>query len=187
MERVQGRYYTTLPDVQARPLKREARCARAAPSDNVRTEVGAMRTSASFCLLWLSACAASGGDPRDGGPIDAVVVRPDAMTETPECAGDGDCPDGFVCAAVAGVPRCVPDPDPPPPGDGTDCRPCPSPGECRMDICIQPTPSGMWCEFDDECMDDELCIAGRCTPDPRIPVPCTSDADCPAALHCSDT
>jgi hypothetical protein len=146
-----------------------------------------MRTSASFCLLCLSACAATGGDPRDGGPIDATAVTPDVGMEDPECAGDGDCPDGFVCAAVSGVPRCVPDPDPPPPGDGTDCRPCPSPGECRMDVCIQPTPSGMWCEFDDECMDDELCIAGRCTPDPRIPVPCTSDAECPAGLRCSDT
>ena len=102
----------------------------------------------------------------------------------PECAGDADCGAGFVCAAVDSVPRCVPDPTPPPPGDGTDCSPCPSPGECRDEICVQPTEGGAFCEFDPECGEGLLCIAGRCTPDPRVPRPCEDDGDCYAGLTC---
>ncbi len=135
-------------------------------------------------LALLSGCAAPGTAPADGGGVDAFTSDPDAGPPRPECAADEDCPSGFVCAAVEGLPRCVPDPDPPPPGDGTDCRPCPAPGECRMDVCIQPTTSGAFCEFDSECADTELCIAGRCTPDPRVPVPCSSAADCPTGLTC---
>lgn len=33
----------------------------------------------------------------------------------------------------------------------------------------------------------ELCIAGRCTPDPRVPTPCTTDSDCYAGLTCGPT
>ncbi len=108
----------------------------------------------------------------------------DAGPPQPECASDDDCPSGFVCAAVAGLPTCVADPDPPPPGDGTDCSPCPAPGQCRDGACIQPSSSGSFCEFDDQCDATELCIAGRCTPDPRVPVPCSSDAECPIGLTC---
>lgn len=135
-------------------------------------------------LALLSGCAAPGTVPADGGGADAFTSDPDAGSPRPECAGDADCPRGFVCAAVEGLPRCVPDPDPPPPGDGTDCRPCPAPGECRMGTCIQPTTSGAFCEFDSVCAETELCIAGRCTPDPRVPVPCSSDSDCPTGLTC---
>jgi len=106
------------------------------------------------------------------------------MMTGPECAGDDDCGSGFVCAAVDGEPRCVPDPDPPPPGDGTDCRPCDAPGECRDGVCVQPSMSGAFCEFDPECSEGELCIAGRCTPDPRTPTPCAVDTDCYAGLTC---
>lgn len=109
----------------------------------------------------------------------------------PECGeGIGECPTGTVCAAVMGVPRCVFPPEstlPPsdlPPGDGTDCRPCEAPGECRGGVCVQPSPSGRVCEFDPECGRGLLCIAGRCTPDPRIPVPCSSVEMCAAPLVC---
>lgn len=117
----------------------------------------------------------------------------DAGAPDPECGeGFGDCPTGTVCAAVMGVPRCVfpPPPTTPttdlPPGDGTDCSPCPAPGECRAGICVEPSPGGGLCEFDDACGGGFLCIAGRCTPDPRIPVPCTTVAECAAPLMCVD-
>lgn len=134
----------------------------------------------------LAACAATPAGPSDGGDDrDASVVGPpDAGPPQPECAGDGDCPSAFVCAAVSGVPRCVPNPNPPPPGDGTDCSPCPAPGECRGGVCVQPTASGAFCEFDPECGTGELCIAGRCTPDPRVPIPCGDSSACPLGLSC---
>lgn len=116
--------------------------------------------------------------------MDGGTSTPDSGALRPECAGDGDCPSAFVCAAVMSVPRCVPNPNPPPPGDGTDCSPCPAPGECRMGTCIQPSSSGAFCEFDSVCDEGELCIAGRCSADPRIPVPCTDDSMCPLGLSC---
>lgn len=114
----------------------------------------------------------------DGG----TVIEGDAGP--PECTPDMGCGSGFICAAVEGVPRCVADPNPPPPGDGTDCRPCEAPGECRDGVCVQPSGSGAFCEFDAGCDAGFLCIAGRCTPDPRIPTPCTTDGDCYAGLTC---
>jgi hypothetical protein len=139
-------------------------------------------------LTFVVGCTAGGGAtrrPRDSGmTIDAGV--PD-----PECGeGIGGCPVGQVCAAVMGVPRCVfppPTTTPPtdvPPGDGTDCSPCPAPGECRSGVCVQPSPSGGVCEFDAECGPSAVCIAGRCTPDPRVPVPCTTTDMCAAPLTC---
>lgn len=144
--------------------------------------------SLSLCAI-VSACAATGAAPTDGGPSgsDAFVPPDDDAGPQPECTSDDGCPRGFVCAAVNGVPTCVPDPDPPPPGDGTDCSPCPAPGECRMGVCIQPTDSGAFCEFDEECGEGRLCIAGRCTPDPRAPLPCASDAECPTGLTCGSS
>lgn len=130
-------------------------------------------------------CADPGGTRRDGGgsPLDGGVgvdaaVRIECDNETLLCAS------GFICAAVGGVPRCVPDPDPPPPGDGTRCGTCPAPGECRMGTCVQPSPGGGICEFDDSCDPGQLCIAGRCTPDPRLPVPCTDPTMCPSGFAC---
>ncbi len=141
--------------------------------------------SALVVLLSLAGCAATGSGPGDGGNVGFDATSgPDAGPLRPECSPSEPCPVGFVCAAVESVPRCVTDPNPPPPGDGTDCSPCPSPGECRMGACIQPTPLGDWCEFDGECAETELCIAGRCTPDPRVPVPCSTAADCPIGLMC---
>jgi hypothetical protein len=53
-----------------------------------------------------------------------------------------------------------------------------------MGVCVQPSPSGAVCEFDSQCAMDELCIAGRCTPDPRIPVPCGEAMRCPSPFVC---
>lgn len=135
-----------------------------------------------FLALALTACAAGGNEP------DGSVGTPDSSTFDagggPECASDEDCSRGFVCAAVDGVPTCVADPTPPPPGDGTDCSPCPAPGECRAGVCIQPSSTGDFCEFDGVCALDELCIAGRCTHDPRIPIPCTDSSMCPTGQEC---
>lgn len=136
---------------------------------------------ASISLLTVGCSEGATTRPRDGGG----PVLDGAAPLEPECVADGDdCPSGFVCAAVSGVPRCVPDRDRPPPGDGTDCRPCDAPGECRMGLCLQPTDSGSVCEFDSECAEGELCIAGRCTRDPRVPTPCTEDSMCPPPLTC---
>lgn len=138
-------------------------------------------------IALLPACASSGptrhGD-GDGG-VDPVIDS-SMPPPPPECTADDpdSCYPGFLCAAVDGQPTCVPNPDRPPPGDGTDCSPCPAPGECRMSVCVQPSASGRLCEFDSECLDDELCIAGRCTHDPRIPTPCTDTSMCPSGLSC---
>lgn len=146
----------------------------------------ALRSPLVLVIALLGGCAATGVTPTDGGggPEDGGVSRLDAGPPAAECAGDEDCPSAFVCAAVMSTPRCVANPNPPPPGDGTDCSPCPAPGECRMGLCIQPTSTGELCEFDSVCEANELCIAGRCTPDPRIPVPCTDDSMCPFGLTC---
>lgn len=133
-------------------------------------------------------CASPGNTPRgDGGRpgVDGGWSVPDA-TRPPECTGDGTilCASGFICVAVMGENQCVLDPDPPPPGDGTHCGECPAPGECRMGVCVQPSPTGGLCEFDDGCDDGHLCIAGRCSADPRLPVPCTDPAMCPAGFVC---
>lgn len=141
-----------------------------------------------FVLVSLAAALAAGcsegnGRPRGDGGLDPGIDG--GPTLEPECGeGFDECPTGFVCAAVMGVPRCVPNPDRPPPGDGTDCRPCDAPGECRMGVCVLPSPGGSVCEFDTECPMGELCIAGRCTHDPRIPIPCASDSMCPPPLTC---
>jgi hypothetical protein len=140
--------------------------------------------------LWLAVLGggcASPGRPVDAGPGARDAAGLDAPELRPECDSESRlCPSGFVCAAVDSVPRCVPDPDPPPPGDGTRCGACPAPGECRMGVCIQPSPTGEVCEFDDACTSGQLCIAGRCTPDPRLPVPCTDPTMCPAGFLCVD-
>ncbi|UJR79954.1 hypothetical protein [Sandaracinus amylolyticus] len=137
-------------------------------------------------LLVIGCSDGGGGRTRDP---DGGTVQPglDAGPLEPECGeGFDECPSGFLCAAVGGIPRCVPDPDRPPPGDGTDCRPCDAPGECRMGVCVQPSDSGAFCEFDPECGEDELCIAGRCTHDPRIPIPCDASMMCPPPLTCGE-
>ena len=146
----------------------------------------AVLSLSSLLILVASGCADPGGTRRDGGGA-GVDAGPgtDAPGLRPECDSETNlCPSGFVCAAVAGVPRCVPDPDPPPPGDGTRCGACPSPGECRMGVCVQPSPTGGLCEFDDACDTGFLCIAGRCTPDPRLPTPCTDATMCPSGFLC---
>lgn len=146
-------------------------------------------------LLALVAFVASACEPgRVGGrrPRDSGMTI-DVGDPDPECGeGIGECPGGTICAAVMGIPRCVFPPMsmmPPtdlPPGDGTDCSPCPAPGECRSGVCVQPSPSGGVCEFDEQCDSGFVCIAGRCTPDPRIPVPCSAPSECAAPLVCVD-
>lgn len=127
----------------------------------------------------------AGRHAHDGGYPDTGILILDAGSPTPEC-NDGIhvCDFGEVCAAVGGVPRCVADPNPPPPGDGTHCEPCPAPGQCRMGACIQPTPGGGICEFDESCGTGAFCIGGACTPDPRVPVPCTDSSVCSFGLTC---
>jgi hypothetical protein len=120
-------------------------------------------------------CAEGAGSSRRG--------RDDGLPST--CTADGEeCPAGLICAAVDGLPRCVDPSERLPPGDGTDCRPCAAPGECRDEVCVQPTRDGSICEFDDACESAELCISGRCTPDPRMPIPCDAAAMCAAPLTC---
>lgn len=148
---------------------------------------------AGAALLFVSAgCSAGSGSPsrdagrhHEGGYPDAGSLFLDAGPNAPEC-NDGVhiCDFGEICAAVMGVPRCVPDPDPPPPGDGTRCGTCPAPGQCRMGACIQPTPGGGLCEFDTICGTGAFCISGSCTPDPRIPVPCADMSTCAPGFTC---
>lgn len=143
------------------------------------------------CGASLAGCGTDARPPRDGGTGSPdATVRVDGGDPGPECSADrpADCRTGFVCAAVMGVPRCVMDPTPPtptPPGDGTTCGSCPAPGECRMGTCIQPSPGGGFCEFDDACDTGQLCIAGRCTRDPRLPTPCSDPTMCPTGFVCT--
>lgn len=151
-----------------------------------RSSVLALALAAASLAVLGGGCSTGTALPaRDAGTPDGRLSR-DGGPLVPDCGeGFASCPSGFVCAAVMGVPRCVPDPDPPPPGDGTRCGTCPAPGECRAGECIQPSPSGAVCEFDDECGMSRLCIAGRCTPDPRLPVPCTDASMCPTGFLCT--
>lgn len=146
-------------------------------------------TTLALTLATLEGCSEGGGgrtrDASVGPGLDADLMIDGGRPLVADCGeGIGECPTGFLCAAVMGVPRCVPNPDRPPPGDGTDCSPCPAPGECRASVCVQPSSSGRVCEFDTECASDELCIAGRCTHDPRIPVPCADMSMCPSGFTC---
>jgi len=137
----------------------------------------------SAALLLSSACAASSG----GDFATARVAPGDPPADATECTTDTDCPGDFVCRTFSVGPRCVlPESvTPHPPGDGTTCGECPAPGECRDSACVQPDLGGAFCEFDPECGDGMLCIAGRCTPDPRVPHSCPDTASCDGSLVCS--
>ena len=148
-------------------------------------------------LLVVSGCSAGSGMTahdagrhHEGGYPDSGSLIGDAGPIPIPCTNDGTHPcsiDTYVCAVdpTTHMPRCVPDPNPPPPGDGTHCEPCPAPGECRMDVCVQPSPGGQLCEFDDSCPMHQICIGGRCTPDPRIPVPCSDPSVCAPGFTCT--
>lgn len=137
------------------------------------------------CSSGTSGMSHDGGHQHEGGYPDTGSLFVDVGPNAPEC-NDGIhiCDFGETCAAVMGVPRCVPDPNPPPPGDGTHCEPCPAPGQCRMSVCIQPTPGGGLCEFDSICGPGQFCISGSCTPDPRVPVPCSDMSMCAPGFTC---
>jgi hypothetical protein len=113
---------------------------------------------------------------RDGGPgndLGGPLVN--------ECESFMDCATGLVCRPIGSVLRCVsPELVPPPTETCTDCV---APAECRIGVCISPDDTGAVCEFDPECAPTELCIAARCTHDPRIPIPCP-DGVCPGTLRC---
>ncbi|MEM7140774.1 MAG: hypothetical protein AAF548_07035 [Actinomycetota bacterium] len=145
----------------------------------------------SLLVLSLVGCAVNNGpvNPRGMDPADPMTpvdpADPTDPADTAECDGPEDCAQGLVCAAVAGVPRCVSPPTVGQPGDGTSCGDCPAPGECRAGVCLQPSATGEFCEFDTECEEDELCIAGRCTPDPRYSQPCTETSECAGTMTCA--
>jgi hypothetical protein len=112
----------------------------------------------------------------DGGVADDLGGLPSG-----ECETFMDCAPGLVCRAVGTTLRCVsPDLVVPPTETCTACAP---PAECRLGVCIAPDDTGAVCEFDAECPAGELCIAARCTPDPRVPIAC-ADGMCPGTLRC---
>ena len=143
-------------------------------------------------------CAANGGggggpdggtppvsciDDRDCGSyvcdLDLRQCVPPESMRIP-CMTDDDCPGDYTCEVRGTVRICIaPDIFAP------MCEDCPAPFECRDGICFMPDETGAVCEFDPECEEGELCIAGRCTWDPRLPRPCELDADCPSGLECS--
>lgn len=142
-------------------------------------------------LLLVGGCAAGevgrrAGDGDDTLPSTRADGAPDDGGDGPggaadtSCETDVDCPGAQVCLEFGGSRRCVSRSGP---GDGTDCGPCDG-GECRDGVCIHPDGGGAVCEFDPECGDDMLCIAGRCTPDPREERMCSDDTDCPGGLSC---
>ncbi len=105
----------------------------------------------------------------------------DEPTERMDCDTEADCPTDYTCEDRGAVRICIP-----PPVDGPSCGHCPFPNECRDGVCIPPSDDGDVCEFDPECGEGMLCIAGRCTTDPRIPLDCVDAVDCPEGLICSD-
>lgn len=151
------------------------------------------------CPLVLGCMAQIGATPPGWTDADGGAPVPSG----PECGPElPACPEGSSCVSTPDGLRCQTDR---PPGDGTDCGFCPAPGECRAGACVQPSPGGAVCEFDPECGEGFLCIAGRCTPDPRVPRTCAEpgsrcvdgttclstgtcgcvhDAECPIGLVC---
>ncbi len=87
------------------------------------------------------------------------------------CREDEDCPDFYECIATECVSLCA---------DVT----CEMGQECRRGMCIDRDETGAFCEFDSECGENFLCIAGRCTWDPRVPRSCADGAPCPGDLVC---
>lgn len=115
-------------------------------------------------------CLPPGTDPTD--PTDPG----DRMY----CDDASDCPEEYTCEERGAVRICIP-----PEVEGPDCGDCPFPGECRDGVCVMPDDEGAFCEFDPECGEGMLCIAGRCTPDPRIPRTCLDGEECPDGLMCT--
>lgn len=141
-----------------------------------------MPASLWFAALLLAAAAgcSAGNTPssvhRDGGPGSDLGAPP-----VSDCESFMDCAPGLVCRPVGVVLRCVaPDLVVPP---TETCTSCAAPAECRLGVCISPDGSGGVCEFDTECAAAELCIAARCTHDPRIPLMCVEGV-CPGTLRC---
>ncbi len=98
-----------------------------------------------------------------------------------DCDTADDCPEDYTCEERGTVRICIP-PDVIAP---MDCGPCPFPNECRDGVCLEPDETGAFCEFDPECGDMMLCIAGRCTHDPRFPPTCADGEECPDGLMCT--
>lgn len=142
----------------------------------------------SASLVLLSACGEASLTSADDGGVSSDAAFSDGAPMRIECDLErNDCARGFICIQDRDQTRCVRDPDPPPPGDGSDCRPCPAPGECRQGVCIQPNQDGTFCEFDHLCRDDAICIAGRCTDDPRRPSDCREEpTSCGGATECGE-
>ena len=101
-----------------------------------------------------------------------------------ECASAQDCPADHTCELRGDLRVCIP----PSIGPGDACDPrCPVGQECRGGVCLTPDLMGSICEFDPECGEGMLCIAGRCTWDPRDGAPsCDDSVMCPDGLTCED-
>lgn len=144
-------------------------------------------------LPFLVACAANSLGERPVDEVECIDARdcPSTYvcdrgvclppTERMECDTSADCPAEYTCEERGAVRICIP-PDVTPP---MDCGDCPFPNECREGVCIAPDETGDVCEFDPECGEDHLCIAGRCTWDPRIPRTCLDGEMCPDGLMCA--
>ena len=152
-----------------------------------------MRSSL-LALIFTVACAANSlGERTDGGGRECIDSRdcPTGATceggicvapdERRECETAADCPPEYTCEDRGAVRICIP-PDVTP---TMDCGDCPFPNECRDGVCVAPDETGDVCEFDPECGEDHLCIAGRCTWDPRIPRTCLDGEMCPDGLMCA--
>lgn len=106
---------------------------------------------------------------------------PPLPDERTDCESAADCPEGYTCEDRGTLRICIPPEIMP-----EECGPCPAPGMCRDGVCIQPDEEGAFCEFDSDCGDPSLlCIAGRCTWDPRIPRTCLDGEECPDGLMCT--
>lgn len=97
-----------------------------------------------------------------------------------QCRTTIECPEGYMC--IEGVcsyvePECY---------TNDDCNQAAN-EECRWGHCVSPDPQGKICEFDEDCdlSNHEICVAGRCTKDPRYnDTGCRSIVDCPNGFIC---
>jgi len=149
-----------------------------------RSLISALSSAWLLVIALASGGCSAGTDPMTRRPptdADGGVATDFGGPPVSECESFMDCASGLVCRPVGIVLRCIsPDLVVPPTETCTDCV---APAECRIGVCISPDDTGAVCEFDTECPAGELCIAARCTHDPRVPIAC-ADGVCPGTLRC---